>query len=153
MKPLHQIMPSIMRKQPRRASSSAGTGAADPLFAEDLIRSAWTHLAGKQLASRTRPLRIYGDTLIVEVPDRAWPRELRRFEGALLDRVNRLLGQTRVCDVQWRVNPALAEPPAPEPPRKPPARETDAALEAAARAIPDPELRELFVRIARKMAK
>ena len=165
MKPLHQILPALLRKQPRRASAPAApatssAGNFDDLFAEDLIRSAWTHLAGRQLAARTRPLRIYRGRLVVEVPERSWARQLRRFEGALLDRVNRLLGERRVNDVEWHANPALDGAAPPSPPRKPPVREkmrqedaSDASLHAAAQAIGDPELRELFLRTARKMAR
>ena len=149
MKPLHQILPTLMRKQPKRALRAE---ALESLPDEELIRSAWPHLAGKPLAARTRPLHIYQGRLIVEVPERSWPRHLRRYEGALVDRVNRLLGRARVTDVEWHVNPALAV----QPPRKPPAREgevSDPSLEAAAQAIGDPELRELFLKTARRMAR
>lgn len=156
MRPLHQILPALVSRQRRKPPARASAPAPeDDSFAEDLIRSAWSHLAGKELAARTRPLRLYRGRLIVEVPERSWPRHLRRFEGAVLDRVNRLLGQAYVSGVEWRVNPALAD----QPPRKPPARETaqdvasDVSLDSAARSIGDPELRRLFLRTARKMAR
>ncbi len=149
MKPLHQIVPSLMRKPPQR---SAHVASLDALPADDLVRAAWEHLAGKPLAARTRPLRIYQGRLIVEVPERSWQHNLRRYEGALLERVNRLLGQKQVSDVEWRVNPELAA----GPPRKPPARQTealDASLAKAAEAIGDPELRELFLKTAERIVQ
>ena len=190
MKSVAQILPALLRKQPRRAlatsrlapalgagppvpgpglahpgrasalaaPAASGFGNADEQFAEDLIRSAWNHLAGRRLAARTRPLRIYRGKLVVEVPESSWARQLRSFEGALLDRVNRLLGERRISDVEWHVNAAL-EAPVDSTSRKPPRREVrrpddDRTLDAAAaQAIRNPELRELFLRTVKKMAK
>ena len=149
MKAAHQILPALMRKQPQRAARSA---AVEEFPAEELVRAAWEHLAGKHLAARTRPQRIYRGRLIVEVPERSWPRHLRRYENVLKDRVNNLLGENRVDDIEWHVNPELAA----APPRKPPSRQAEAAdpaLAAAAQAIGDPELRELFLRTAMKFAR
>ena len=157
MKPVHQILPALIRNKPRARNRSAG-GTMNLFPPEEIIRSAWEHLAGKQLAARTRPLCIFSSPgrirLLVEVPDRSWSRQLRSYEGLLLERVNHLLGEKLVTDLEWRVNPELAAPlPRPSPPRKPPARETDSALEGVALSIADPELRELFLRTAQKMAR
>ena len=161
MKPVHQILPAVItgnKGSKPHARNRTAPGTMNLFPPEDIIRSAWEHLAGKQLAARTRPLRIYSSPgrtrLLVEVPDRSWPRQLRAYEGLLLDRVNHLLGETLVTELEWRVNPELAAPlPRPSLPRKPPARETDPALEGAAESIADPELRELFLRTAQKMAR
>ncbi len=130
-----------------------------PLFpADEIIRCAWEHLAGRLLAGRTRPLRVFQNRLIVEVPDSSWPRQMRRYESLLIERIGRLLGEKVVTGLEWHVNPALAAPlAAPDqaaeviPPRIPP--QTDASLEGAAKKIRDPELRQLFLRTSERLAR
>ncbi len=152
MKQVSQILPDLISPRGRR-KPAAPNGTMNLFPPEEIVLGAWEHLAGRQLAARTRPLRLFGDRLIVEVPDRVWQRQLRPYENALLDRIYHLLGDRTVTAIEWRVNPALAAGAIPAPPRKPPARETDASLESAAQAIADPELRELFLRTAQKMAR
>jgi hypothetical protein len=151
MTPLHQIVPELLGKRPRRGRSP-GRGTL-PLFpAEEIVRAAWEFLAGGPLARRTRVRRIYQDRLLIDVPSSTWRYHLRRYEAEIAERVNRLLGEPVVKSVEWHVNPELAVVPAaagPAPARKPPARETDAAVVEAAQKIADPELRELFLKTAR----
>ena len=154
MKPLHALLPELFRKQPQKH-----------LPVEEIVRATWPQVVGPQLAARSQVFRLYRETLIVHVPDRAWQSQLRRLEGQLLARVNRLLGRRLVTALDLRVDASLAAPanlapatPLPRtPPRKGPAREEaparDAELEAAARAIGDPELRALFLKTSQKMLR
>lgn len=154
MKPVHALLPELLRKQPQKH-----------LPAEEIVRASWAHLVGVQVAARTQVFRLYRETLIVHVPDRAWQSQLRRLEPQLLARVNQLLGRRLVAALDFRVDASLAAPadvaaaaaPPRTPPRKGPAREEaparDAELEASARAIGDPELRALFLRTSQKMLR
>jgi len=151
MKPLRDLFPDLLRKQPQKH-----------LPLEEIVRAAWTHLVGQQIAARSHVFRLYRETLIVHVPDGTWQRQLRRLERQLLDRVNRLLGRSAVHAIDFRVDaglvaPAVAAQAPAEPPRKGPAREgapaADAELEESALAIADPELRALFLRTSRKMMR
>ena len=148
MRPLHTLLPHLLRKQPQKH-----------LPVEEIVRSVWPHLVGRQIAARSQVFQLYRETLIVHVPDRAWQRQLRRLERQLLARVNRLLGQRLVTGIDLRVDASLAAPAssAQPPPRKGPAREEaparDAQLEDSARAIADPELRALFLRTSQKMLR
>ena len=148
MRPLHTLLPHLLRKQPQKQ-----------LPVEEIVRSVWTHLVGRQIAERSQVFQLYRETLIVHVPDRAWQRQLRRLERQLLARVNRLLGQRLVTGMDFRVDASLAAPAssAQPPPRKGPTREEaparDAQLEDSARAIADPELRALFLRASQKMLR
>ena len=148
MRPLHALLPHLLRKQPQKH-----------LPVEEIVRSVWPHLVGRQIASRSQVFQLYRETLIVHVPDRAWQRQLRRLERQLLARVNQLLGQRLVTGMDFRVDASLAAPAssAQPPPRKGPAREEaparDAQLEDSARAIADPELRALFLRASQKMLR
>lgn len=151
MKPLRELFPDLLRKQPQKH-----------LPLEEIVRAAWTHLVGQQIAARSHVFRLYRETLIVHVPDRAWQRQLHRLERQLLDRINRLLGRSAVQAIDFRVDhnlvAAAGREQAPlQPPRKGPAREgappADAEMEEMARAIADPELRALFLRTSRKMMR
>lgn len=158
MQQVHQILPDLLGGKGRRRSRRGNHGTL-PLFpAEEIIRCAWEHLAGKMLAVRTRPLRVFENRLIVEVPDSSWPRQMRRYENLLIERIGRLIGEKVVTGIEWHVNPALAAPlaaPTPAadalPPRIPP--KTDASLEGAAQKIRDPELRQLFLRTTARLAR
>ena len=99
MRPLHTLLPHLLRKQPQKQ-----------LPVEEIVRSVWTHLVGRQIAARSQVFQLYRETLIVHVPDRAWQRQLRRLERQLLARVNRLLGQRLVTGMDFRVDASLAAP-------------------------------------------
>ena len=159
MKPLFEILPDLLRKQPQKH-----------LPLEEMVRAAWAHLVGRQIASRSHVFRLYRETLIVHVPDRTWQKQLHRMERRLLVRVNQMLGRSEITRMDFHVDPALAVARgSPEnaaggsgnasitPPRKGPAREgapaAEAELEDSARPIADPELRDLFLRASRKMMK
>lgn len=176
MKRVNDLFPDLLRKQPQKQ-----------LPVEEIVRGAWAHIAGRQIASRSLVFRVFDGTLIVHVPDQTWRRQLNRFEGRIVANVNHFLGRSVIRGVDFRVDPAMpavipAKPArsAPEasrqadlasaspgtqmemfseaaPPRKGPARELTPAVEAelaqAARAIADPELRELFLRASRRMVR
>lgn len=147
MKRVDQLFPEILRKQPQKQ-----------IPVEEVVRSAWARLAGPQIAARTVVFRLYRETLIVHVPDRTWKQQLHRLEAQLLERINRLLGSPMVTGIDFRVDQTLVAVASDgHPPKKGPARElpagTEAELEASARAIADPELRQLFLRTARKMIR
>jgi hypothetical protein len=125
--------------------------------------------------------RVYQGMLIVHVPDQEWRKQMMRLEGRLLGRVNKLLGREAIRSLEFRVDynlvPAIPPATAPAvargeelpagqatpgassaaPPRKGPGRElapaAEAELQEMARAISDPELRELFVRASRRMMR
>ena len=82
---------------------------------------------------------------IVEAPDGGWRMQLVRYEGAILDRVRRLLGSNAITGVDWKLNPALASIKE-EPVRRPPQRELDSSFREAAESIGNLELRERFLR-------
>ncbi len=153
MKALHQLFPDLLRKQPQKQ-----------LPLEEVVRAAWAQLVGPHIAARSRVFRLYKQTLIVHVSDRNWQKQLHRMERRLLARVQAMLGASYITGMDFRVDPALALLPvavaaASDPPRKGPARqnapalEADAELEESARAIADPEMRELFLRASRKMMR
>jgi hypothetical protein len=112
----------------------------------------WPHLVGDEIASRTRVVKVENGTLVVEVPDASWRRELHRLQGSLLGRLRgplggaapRRLGFIEARGGVSRLPARPAHPAESQPQPNPPS----AAILEAARSIPDPALREAFVQTA-----
>lgn len=83
---------------------------ADP---ESRARAAWNVAAGKKIAERTRPTRLVRSTLIVEVEDAIWQRQLNTLRHFLLKNLTTTLGEELITDIDFR----------PAPPRRPVQRE------------------------------
>ncbi len=147
MKPLFDLFPEFMRKQPQK-----------DLPLDEMVRAAWVALVGQQIASRSHVFRLYNTRLIVNVADSRWQKQLHRMEQRLLSRINKMLGSAKVSGLDFRVDPQMQVTPEAAPPRKAPGRENappaaDADLERSAQGIADPALRELFLRTSRRMLK
>ena len=83
---------------------------ADP---ESRARAAWNVAAGRKIAERTRPTRLVRSTLIVEVEDAIWQRQLNTLRHFLLRNLTTTLGEELITDIDFR----------PAPPRRPAQRE------------------------------
>ena len=169
MEPLHRILPNLLneaaeagkparkarqRRPSTRRRTPLGFGTRTLFPPLEILRPAWEHIVGKELMLRTRPVNIVSGRLVVEVPDTRWRMQLVRLEGLFVDRIRHLLGDdpdNSISGIDWKLNPSIRI--ASEPPRKPPAREADPSICAAAEKIADPELRDLFLREAARMAK
>jgi hypothetical protein len=122
----------------------------DPAHALALVRCAWPLAVGPELARRTEVLALDGRVLRVRVPDAGWTRVLHRMRRDILARLRDVAGElapNRIGFIEGGVSPLA--PPAEAPV---PAGERRAAplMEAGAAAIPDAELREAFLRTARR---
>jgi hypothetical protein len=176
MEAVHEILPGLIgdpkaskKRSRRRAPLGFGTRQLFPPLM--IIQPAWEHIVGKLLLEHTKPISVVAGHLVVEVPSVGWRVQLVRYERALVDRIQHLLGDDSITGIDWKVNRALAfgGPPIAEttvaaptpaaaitpeaPPRIPPRREDDASVREAASAIADPELRELFLRQAARMMR
>lgn len=105
---------------------------------EELVCAAWPHAAGKKVAPRTRATGMVRSTLVVEVEDVIWQKQLTAVRGQLLKNLTRLLGAGLVDGIEFRIGV----------PRIGPQRETEVqpfALAAdEADMIRDPILRRLY---------
>jgi len=154
--------PGARRPLRSRHPIQATTGARDlatQLFGGDpqrhlaLLRAAWPAAVGPELARRTEVLGLEGRTLRVKVPDAGWRKVLHRMHRDILSRLYRTAGDLAPGRLAFQEAPF--GPPAAE--RAPGAATTDVrwpaavlppAVEQAAAAIADDELRERFSRSA-----
>ena len=62
---------------------------SDPETLVAAVQGLWPSLVGEEIAAHSRPVRLRGGTLIVEVTSHRWARELARLQPLLVERTNR----------------------------------------------------------------
>jgi predicted nucleic acid-binding Zn ribbon protein len=70
---------------------------------EDVVRALWFAAAGKVIHAHTSRVRLVRKTLVVEVEDSIWQRQLRGLSEQILARVRKLTGQEAIADLEFRV--------------------------------------------------
>lgn len=112
---------------------------------EEIARAAWPAAAGRKIADRTRIAAVVRKSLVIEVEDQVWQRQLHALRYAILDNLRRVLGdRLEIEDLDFR----------PMPPKRQPQRAASAGGEAApdeAAAIADPVLQRVY-RMAKRKA-
>jgi len=111
----------------------------DASVVERMACTAWAGAVGKRIAAHTQPLKLVRQTLVVEVEDATWQRQLFGLQYQILANLRKKIGVV-VSDVEFRVAPC----------RKPiqraeiPAEFSLAAPHDDADAITDPILRRIY---------
>jgi predicted nucleic acid-binding Zn ribbon protein len=72
---------------------------------EARARAAWKVAAGKKIVEHTRPTMLVRDTLIVEVEDYVWQRQLNTLRHFLLRNLTEVLGEALVKEIDFRPAP------------------------------------------------
>ncbi len=113
---------------------------------DDLARATWPAAVGKGIASHTARVKLVRSTLVVEVEDAIWQRQLYPLTRQIVDRICKVMGSSIVQDIEFRI--AL--------PRRQPARSEIRESSAPevldeAEAIRDPVLKKVY-RLSRKKA-
>jgi hypothetical protein len=103
---------------------------------EELARKAWPTAVGKRIASHTRAVSLTGGRLIVDVEDVIWQRQLRSLKGQILERLEAVLGDETVGNIEFRL--AI-------PRRLPQRAERPTAVKDEADCIQDPVLRIIYI--------
>lgn len=96
----------------RRAGSLIGTIKFPPNMAdqETRARSAWAVAVGKKILRYARASALVRTTLIVEVEDMVWQRQLTTMRPLLVHNLNEALGEPLVTDIDFRSVPARIMP-------------------------------------------
>jgi predicted nucleic acid-binding Zn ribbon protein len=113
------------------------TRVSDVISHERIACGAWKKAVGRKIALRTRALKLVRNTLVVEVEDETWRKNLWSLRYQILRNLEKALGPEIVTAVELRVMP----------PRFGPQREQGAALEVSlddAESIVDPGLRRIY---------
>ena len=65
----------------------------------ELLQKLWPSLVGDQLAAATRIVAIHGATVVLDVPDLVWRKQLFKMKGKLLHRINEPWGSPRITEI------------------------------------------------------
>jgi hypothetical protein len=114
------------------------SGASGIISHERIVCGAWKKAVGKRIASRTRALKLVRATLVVEVEDDIWRKNLWSLRYQILRNLEKTIGPELVSDLELRVMPQ----------RLGPQRETEERLILQpldeADLISDPGLRRIY---------
>lgn len=118
--------------------------------AEAAAIAAWKYATGRGLQSHAVATRLESQILIVEVRDPIWQKQLETMKNELLFRVNSVLGQRLVKDIELRVNPQAVMVTHSEGSGSEEMLDNEVPIElwSAASAIQDKQLRQKFLRAA-----
>lgn len=116
----------------------------------EIARAVWPEAVGKTIAAHTACTKLVRATLIVEVEDAIWQKQLHAIGGQILARLHKLTGSDAIQDVEFRIGIARRPPQlAASRERTPPQPMT--ASDDESDQIQDPVLKKLYRR-SRKRA-
>ncbi len=69
---------------------------------EDIARAVWPTAVGKAIAAHTSRLKLVRTTLVVEVEDAIWQKQLWALSSQIVARVRKLTGSDTVQDIEFR---------------------------------------------------
>ena len=117
---------------------------------QETLRILWPVMVGARLGCNTRLKEVRHSTLVVSVPDRTWKKTLSSMEGMILDAVRRFSGEESWQAIEFVEDPLLAVPRQDIRPQRPDSARSLPPVDLPVEAISDAELREMFLRSARK---
>ncbi len=115
---------------------------------DDVARAIWPAAVGKAIAAHTSRLTLVRATLVVEVEDAIWQKQLFSLTKQILDRVHKVTGSDAIRDIEFRIAVPRRQPMRAES-RDGLASQAPAADEADA--ILDPVLKKVY-QLSRKKA-
>lgn len=94
----------------RLSSGGQSTGVSDVITPEQIACGAWKRAVGKRIAARTRALKLVRNTLVIEVDDDIWRKNLWGLRFQILRNLEKAVGPEIVHEIELRVMPARREP-------------------------------------------
>jgi predicted nucleic acid-binding Zn ribbon protein len=73
------------------------------LSEDDLSRAVWPAAVGKAIAAHTSRINLVRSTLVVEVEDAIWQRQLHQLSSQILQRLRKLTGSDSIQDLEFRI--------------------------------------------------
>jgi hypothetical protein len=86
------------------------TGVSEVIGHERIACGAWKKSVGKKIALRTRALKLVRTTLVVEVEDEVWRKQLWSLRYQILRNLEKAIGPEIVTAVELRVMPPRIGP-------------------------------------------
>ena len=108
---------------------------------ERLAVPSWAQTVGKTIARHTRAVGIFEGTLVVDVEDAIWEKNLRLLQPQIMEKLTATLGPGKVRSIRFKI--AI--------PKRAPQREDNLVSADEADSIQDPILRRIYIQ-SRKRA-
>ena len=67
----------------------------------ELLQKLWPALAGENLAAATQVVAIQDSTVVINVPDLVWRKQLSRMKGQLLRKINEPWESQRITEIAF----------------------------------------------------
>ncbi len=118
----------------------------DTISPEELARAAWLATVGKRIAAKASPKALVRGSLIVEVEDAIWQKQLFHLRYDILAKLTSVIGSGVVTGLEFRIAT----------PRRPPQTAQSHSETAAideANGIEDPVLRILYKQSRKRASK
>ena len=128
MQPIKDMLPAFYRRQ-----------AAGDDVEQEIVLSCWAVAVGPEIARQTKPVRLAGGTLIIDVATEGWRVQLRQLSPRITNRLNETVGKKVVSRVIFRLGL-----PGKIPPRRAATAQGGVETLDEAGAIADPSLRRLY---------
>lgn len=77
---------------------------------DDLARAVWPAAVGKTIASHTVRVKIVRTTLVVEMEDAMWQKQLYPLASQILHRLRTVTGSSDIQDIEFRAAIARRQP-------------------------------------------
>jgi predicted nucleic acid-binding Zn ribbon protein len=127
----------------RAGKSLAKLKLPDAISQDDLARAAWPAAVGKRIAVHAAAKSLVRGSLIVEVEDGIWQKQLFYLRFQILAKLQEVVGAGVITDVEFRIA-------TPRRPPQPALSLKDPKLEDEADAISDPGMRIVYKQARKK---
>jgi predicted nucleic acid-binding Zn ribbon protein len=127
----------------RAGKSLAKLKLTDSISQDDLARAAWPAAVGKRIAVHAAAKSLVRGSLIVEVEDSIWQKQLFYLRFQILAKLQEVVGAGLITDVEFRIA-------TPRRPPQPALSLNDAKPADEADAITDPGMRTVYKQARKK---
>ncbi len=93
----------------RLSTGDKSTGVAGVVTSERIACGAWKRAVGKRIAARTRALKLVRNTLVIEVDDELWRKNLWGLRYQILRNLQSAVGPEIVKEIELRIMPPRIE--------------------------------------------
>jgi hypothetical protein len=80
------------------------------LSEEDQVRAIWPSAVGKAIAAHTLRLRVVRNSLVVDMEDALWQRQLYPLTTQILHRLQRIMGSDAIQSLEFRIGVPRRQP-------------------------------------------
>ncbi|MBV8570902.1 MAG: DUF721 domain-containing protein [Acidobacteriaceae bacterium] len=116
---------------------------------DDVARAIWPAAVGNAIAAHTSRVKLVRATLVVEVEDLIWQKQLFPLTGQILGRLHRVMGSDVIQDIEFRMGVPRRQPMRAQARQSAPVQAPAVVDEADA--IRDPVLKKVY-QLSRKKA-